>query len=105
METMYRKPSFRCLPRELTPDYITYGVRCSKFHRQGHRPASCPLGITGERYLDTQQSPVSKSPSTKPTPSNNSALSTSAAELSASIKQTSSSPAASSPVANIPVHP
>ncbi|UYV61917.1 hypothetical protein LAZ67_1007067 [Cordylochernes scorpioides] len=27
---------------ETTPAYISYGVKCSKCHRQGHRRASCP---------------------------------------------------------------
>ncbi|UYV65950.1 hypothetical protein LAZ67_3005977 [Cordylochernes scorpioides] len=42
---------------ESTSAYITYGVRCSKCHRQGHRRAACPLGISGERHQDTRQDP------------------------------------------------
>ncbi|UYV73102.1 hypothetical protein LAZ67_10001834 [Cordylochernes scorpioides] len=72
---------------ESTPAYITYGFRCSKCHRQGHRRATCPLGINGGRHQDTRQGPVSKPPSSKSTLSNNSALPTSAAELPAPIKQ------------------
>ncbi|UYV82099.1 hypothetical protein LAZ67_21000827 [Cordylochernes scorpioides] len=34
---------------ESTPAYITYGVRCSKCHRQGHRRATCPLGAPQSR--------------------------------------------------------
>ncbi|UYV82239.1 hypothetical protein LAZ67_21001430 [Cordylochernes scorpioides] len=30
-----------------TPAYITYGVRCSKCHRQVYRRATCPLRING----------------------------------------------------------
>ncbi|UYV73068.1 hypothetical protein LAZ67_10001734 [Cordylochernes scorpioides] len=89
---------------ESTPAYITYGVRCSKCHRQGHRRATCPLGINGGRHQDTQQGSVSKPPSSKPY--NNSAPT--AAESSAPIKQTPSrfsSPAAPSSGANIPVRP
>ncbi|UYV65949.1 hypothetical protein LAZ67_3005969, partial [Cordylochernes scorpioides] len=61
---------------ESTSAYITYGVRCSKCHRQGHRRAACPLGISGERHQDTRQDPVSRPPSSKPIPFNKSALST-----------------------------
>ncbi|UYV80703.1 hypothetical protein LAZ67_19001448 [Cordylochernes scorpioides] len=91
-----------------TPAYITYGLRGSKCHRQGHRRATCPLGISGERHQDTRQSPVSRFPSSKPIPFNKSALSTPPAELSAPFKQapsTSSSPAAPASGANFPVRP
>ncbi|UYV74174.1 hypothetical protein LAZ67_11002320, partial [Cordylochernes scorpioides] len=93
---------------ESTPAYITYGVRCSKCHRQGHRRATCPLGISGERHQDTRQGPVSRFPFSKPTPFNKSALSTPPAELSVPFKQTPStisSPAAPASVANFPIHP
>ncbi|UYV64584.1 hypothetical protein LAZ67_3001246 [Cordylochernes scorpioides] len=66
---------------EFIPAYITYGV--SRCHRQGHRRATCPLGINGGHHQDTRQGPVSKPPSSKLTPSNNSAFSTSAKDLSA----------------------
>ncbi|UYV70013.1 hypothetical protein LAZ67_7001466 [Cordylochernes scorpioides] len=46
---------------ESTPAYITYGVRCSKCRRQGHRRATCPLDINGGRHQDTRQGLVSKS--------------------------------------------
>ncbi|UYV75025.1 hypothetical protein LAZ67_12002136 [Cordylochernes scorpioides] len=93
---------------ESTPAYITNGVRCSKCHRQGHRRATCPLGISGERHQDTRQGPVSRFPSSKPIPFNKSALSTPPAELSAPFKQTpstSSSSAAPASVANFPIRP
>ncbi|UYV72423.1 hypothetical protein LAZ67_9003068 [Cordylochernes scorpioides] len=93
---------------ESTPAYTTYGVSCSKCHRQRHRRTTCPLQINGGSHQDTRQVPVSRPPSSKPMPSNNSALSAPAADLSASIKQTlstPSSPVAPSPGVNIPVHP
>ncbi|UYV80789.1 hypothetical protein LAZ67_19001744, partial [Cordylochernes scorpioides] len=46
---------------ESTPAYVTYGVRCSRCHRQGHRQATCPQG--------TRSGPVLTPLPSLPTPS------------------------------------
>ncbi|UYV72165.1 hypothetical protein LAZ67_9002050 [Cordylochernes scorpioides] len=52
---------------ETTPAYITYGVRCSKCHPQGHRRVSCPRRDMEERSIpqaSSRQDPALLSPST-----------------------------------------
>ncbi|UYV78657.1 hypothetical protein LAZ67_16002308 [Cordylochernes scorpioides] len=65
---------------ETTPAYISYGVKCSKCHRQGHRRASCPRRDLEER--STRQ-PTSQHgslpPSTQTSPSSQPAATTPAA--------------------------
>ncbi|UYV61382.1 hypothetical protein LAZ67_1004680 [Cordylochernes scorpioides] len=65
---------------ETTPAYISYGVKCSTYHRQGHRRASCPMRDLEER--STRQPTFqhgSLPPSTQTSPSSQPAATTPAA--------------------------
>ncbi|UYV75084.1 HOXA5 [Cordylochernes scorpioides] len=65
---------------ETTPAYISYGVKCSKCHRQGHRRASCPkrdLEERSTRQPTSQHGPLP--PSTQTSPSSQPAATTPAA--------------------------
>ncbi|UYV72629.1 hypothetical protein LAZ67_10000107, partial [Cordylochernes scorpioides] len=65
---------------ETTPAYISYGVKCSKCHRQGHRRASCPkrdLEERSTRQPTFQHGPLP--PSTQTSPSSQPAATTPAA--------------------------
>ncbi|UYV78963.1 hypothetical protein LAZ67_17000507 [Cordylochernes scorpioides] len=77
---------------ESTHAYITYGVRCSRCHRQGHRRATCPQG--------TRSGPMLTLPASQPTPSHSLTATTSAEGNSGTIQTipTASSPAKSCPV-------
>ncbi|UYV85183.1 hypothetical protein LAZ67_X004846, partial [Cordylochernes scorpioides] len=92
---------------ESTPAYITYGVRCSKCHRQGHRRATCPLGTPQSRpahLQDNQNGLLSTILSSQPKSLQKSAAPTSAALGPDTTRQTPSgpsSPATSLPVANL----
>ncbi|UYV64580.1 hypothetical protein LAZ67_3001242, partial [Cordylochernes scorpioides] len=53
---------------EAWPAYITYGIKCSRCHGQGHRRASCPL-LHGQSTTSRRASPPSTTglpPSTAP---------------------------------------
>ncbi|UYV61630.1 hypothetical protein LAZ67_1005654, partial [Cordylochernes scorpioides] len=53
---------------EAWPAYITYGIKCSRCHGQGHRRASCPL-LYGQSTTSRRASPPSTTgfpPSTSP---------------------------------------
>ncbi|UYV63302.1 hypothetical protein LAZ67_2003692, partial [Cordylochernes scorpioides] len=53
---------------EAWPAYITYGIKCSRCHGQGHRRASCPL-LYGQSTTSRRASPPSTTgfpPSTAP---------------------------------------
>ncbi|UYV75683.1 hypothetical protein LAZ67_13000996 [Cordylochernes scorpioides] len=83
---------------ESTPAYVTYGVRCSRCHRQGHRRATCPQG--------TRSGPVLTPPPSLPTPSHSFTATTSAEGNSGTIQTihvTPPNPAASSPAESCPV--
>ncbi|UYV69619.1 hypothetical protein LAZ67_6004108, partial [Cordylochernes scorpioides] len=83
---------------ESTPAYVTYGVRCSRCHRQGHRRATCPQG--------TRSGPVLTPPPSLPMPSHSFTATTSAEGNSGTIQTihvTPPNPAASSPAESCPV--
>ncbi|UYV81189.1 hypothetical protein LAZ67_20000273, partial [Cordylochernes scorpioides] len=83
---------------ESTPAYVTYGVRCSRCHRQGHRRATCPQG--------TRSGPVLTPPPSLPTPSHSFTATTSAEGNYGTIQTihvTPPNPAASSPAESCPV--
>ncbi|UYV84571.1 hypothetical protein LAZ67_X002655 [Cordylochernes scorpioides] len=96
---------------ESTPAYITYGVRCSKCHRQGLRRATCPLGTPQSRpahLQDNQNGLLSTILSSQPTSLQKSAAPTSAALGPDTTRQTPSrpsSPATSLPAANLSTPP
>ncbi|UYV81642.1 hypothetical protein LAZ67_20001773 [Cordylochernes scorpioides] len=53
---------------EAWPSYLIYGIKCSRFHGQGHRRASCPL-LYGQSTTSRRASPPSTTnlpPSTAP---------------------------------------
>ncbi|UYV84590.1 hypothetical protein LAZ67_X002737 [Cordylochernes scorpioides] len=57
---------------ETTPAYITYSVRCRKYHRQGHRRAICPRRDMEDRSIPqatSRQDAALLSPSTQFHPS------------------------------------
>ncbi|UYV76472.1 C6orf106 [Cordylochernes scorpioides] len=76
---------------ESTTAFITYDVRCSKCHRQGHRRATCPLGTPQSRTAnlqDNQSGSLSTFIASQPTSSQNPAAPTSAAMSHDTTRQT-----------------
>ncbi|UYV69981.1 hypothetical protein LAZ67_7001376 [Cordylochernes scorpioides] len=46
----------------ITPVYVSYGIRCSLYHRQGHKRANCPqkAGMTEDKLLFSERPPVAR---------------------------------------------
>ncbi|UYV84578.1 hypothetical protein LAZ67_X002697 [Cordylochernes scorpioides] len=101
----------------VTHVYVTYGIKCSLCHKQGHKRANCPskTGLQEDKLVLPVDVPAPRTqgwtmppstsntmPAAAPTPAEQTPPT---AALEPAPRPTSSSPAAPSPEANIPVHP